>query len=108
MSREGLATVSPHEETTELLLLDGRSLTLETVERAARRRLTVELACDRQTTAQLRASLELKERLVAEGLPIYGVTTGFGDSAHRQISPAKAEALQRSLVRMLGCGTGAF
>jgi histidine ammonia-lyase/phenylalanine ammonia-lyase len=108
MPREGLAMVSPHAETTELLLIDGRSLTLETVERAARHRLTVELASDRHTTSRLRASLHLKERLVAEGIPIYGVTTGFGDSAHRQISPGKAQQLQRTLVRMLGCGVGPF
>ena len=45
-------------------------------------------------------------RLLAEEIPIYGVTTGFGDSAHRQISPTKAGRLQQNLLRGLGCGTG--
>jgi histidine ammonia-lyase/phenylalanine ammonia-lyase len=84
----------------------GRSLTLDLVHAVARHGRPVALATDRETTARLRASLELKERLVAEAVPIYGVTTGFGDSAHRQIAPAKAQALQRTLVRMLGCGLG--
>jgi len=52
------------------------------------------------------ASRELKQRLLAEEIPIYGVTTGFGDSAYRQISPAKAGRLQQNLLRGLGCGTG--
>jgi phenylalanine ammonia-lyase len=52
------------------------------------------------------ASRELKERLIADEIPIYGVTTGFGDSAFRQISRDKAARLQQNLVRVLGCGTG--
>lgn len=88
--------------------LDGDSLTLEDVGRVARLGLRVELSRDSAVLDRLDASLRLKEALIADGLPIYGVTTGFGDSAHRQISPGKAEALQRSLVRMLGCGTGDY
>ena len=34
------------------------------------------------------------------------MTTGFGDSAHRQISADKAAALQRNLLRFLRVGTG--
>src|SRR5262249_36315911 len=39
-------------------------------------------------------------------IPIYGVTTGFGDSAHRQIAPAKTAQLTVNLLQGLGCGTG--
>ena len=34
------------------------------------------------------------------------MTTGFGDSAHRQISPAKTASLQQNVLRFMGCGTG--
>ncbi|MDD9939886.1 MAG: aromatic amino acid ammonia-lyase [Myxococcales bacterium] len=51
-------------------------------------------------------SVQLKNKLVAKGEAIYGVTTGFGDSADRQLSPDRAAALQRSLVNMMGCGMG--
>jgi len=37
---------------------------------------------------------------------IYGVTTGFGDSAHRQISPSKTSQLQQNILRFMGVGTG--
>ena len=44
---------------------------------------------------------------IETGRPIYGVTTGFGDSCHRQIASEKSEELQRNLVSYLLCGTGA-
>jgi phenylalanine ammonia-lyase len=86
------------------LAIDGGSLTLEALELVARKGRPVALSHDAGVAAY--ASRALRDRLVDEAIPIYGVTTGFGDSAHRQISPAKARALQKSLVRMLGCGTG--
>ena len=54
----------------------------------------------------VRASRELKRNLIPQEIPIYGVTTGLGDSAHRQISPGKTAELQQNLLRFLGCGTG--
>jgi histidine ammonia-lyase len=92
----------------EPISLDGDSLTLEDIGRVARDGHRVGLSRDSAVLARLDASRRLKEALIAEGLPIYGVTTGFGDSAHRQISAGKAEALQLALVRMLGCGTGDY
>lgn len=40
------------------------------------------------------------------GTPIYGVTTGFGDSASRMIPREQSETLQANLVSYLLCGTG--
>ena len=34
------------------------------------------------------------------------MTTGFGDSAHRQISPEKTSRLQQNILRFMGVGTG--
>jgi phenylalanine ammonia-lyase len=91
---------------SERVLLDGESLTLERVREVARDDWRVGLSQDAVVADRLEASVALKDARVAAGLPIYGVTTGFGDSADRQISPAGAEKLQRVLVRMLGCGAG--
>ena len=98
----------PQEATTEQASLDGESLSLDQVRRVAREHARIGLSPDASVAARLHASLALKEALITAGTPIYGVTTGFGDSAHRQISPAHTEALQRGLVRMLGCGTGGY
>lgn len=84
----------------------GYSLSLEMIEAVARHDVPVTL--EAEATTRLNNSIELKDRLVSEGWPVYGVTTGFGDSANQQISPSRAGALQRSLVRMLGCGTGEY
>ncbi|MFV0132623.1 HAL/PAL/TAL family ammonia-lyase [Streptomyces sp. HMX87] len=81
------------------LELDGAGLSSRAVAAAARRggggtRVTLSAAA----AERMRASVGLKERLLTQEIPVYGVTTGFGDSCVRQISPDKAHALQRNLV----------
>jgi phenylalanine ammonia-lyase len=87
-----------------LLELDGAGLTIADVLEVARRGRTVRLA-DHAADA-VSSSRELKRELIDREIPIYGVTTGFGDSAHRQISPAKTGKLQQGIIRFMGCGTG--
>src|SRR5262249_50054163 len=55
---------------------------------------------------QMSAALPLKWSLIEQGVPIYGVTTGFGDSCIRQIGADKAHELQRNLVLYHLNGTG--
>lgn len=50
--------------------------------------------------------MRLRDRLIAGRKPIYGVTTGFGDSVTNQISPERAAHLQRNLIRYHLNGTG--
>jgi phenylalanine ammonia-lyase len=88
----------------KLLELDGATLTIADALDVARRGRTVRLA-DHAADA-VSGSRELKRALIEREIPIYGVTTGFGDSAHRQISPAKAGKLQQGIIRFMGCGTG--
>ncbi|MEU7649832.1 aromatic amino acid ammonia-lyase [Streptomyces huasconensis] len=81
------------------LELDGTGLTPRAVAAAARRggpdtRVTLTPAA----VKQMHASVDLKETLLAQEVPIYAVTTGFGDSCVRQIAPDKAHELQRNLV----------
>jgi histidine ammonia-lyase len=46
------------------------------------------------------------ERMAGSGVPVYGVSTGFGSLATRYIEPAMRHRLQRSLVRSHAAGTG--
>ncbi len=87
-----------------VLVLDGSTLSIDDALEVSRRRRDVRLS-DKAGEA-VRASCELKRTLIAEEIPIYGVTTGLGDSAHRQVSSGKAAKLQQNLLRFLGCGTG--
>ena len=94
----------PAELRRSALELDGSSLTIADALEVARRGVTVRLS--EVAGRRVAASRELKRRLIADEIPIYGVTTGYGDSAHRQVSPAKAARLSRGVIDFMGCGTG--
>jgi phenylalanine ammonia-lyase len=99
------ATALPPELTSRTLLeLDGASLTIRDALDVSRGDRTVSLS--ERAAEAVRASRSLKQELIEREIPIYGVTTGFGDSAHRQISPAKAARLQQNILRFMGVGTG--
>jgi len=87
------------------LALDGSSLTTRAVAAAARSAAPEVQLTDAAAT-QMEAALPLKWSLIDQGVPIYGVTTGFGDSCIRQIGADKAHELQRNLVMYHLNGTG--
>jgi histidine ammonia-lyase len=66
--------------------------------------LSIEMSAD--VTARIERSVALKHELLKAQQPIYGVTTGFGDSNVRHISPGKAAALQDNLVKYHLVGSG--
>ncbi|MCD9877338.1 aromatic amino acid ammonia-lyase [Streptomyces guryensis] len=97
----------PHMTTVRHLELDGTGLSPSSVGAAARRddgdtRVTLAAAA----VGPMEASVRLKDTLLDGEIPVYGVTTGFGDSCVRQISPDKAHELQRNLVLYHLNGTG--
>lgn len=47
-------------------------------------------------------------QLIEKRLPIYGVTTGFGDSCSRFVDPQNGELLQANLISYLLAGSGAL
>ncbi len=97
-------TVSEHTLSAEPLALDGTGLTIADALAVARGHRTVEL--DPAAAGAMEASRACKQALIDREIPIYGVTTGFGDSAHRQIAADRTAALQANMLRFLGCGTG--
>ncbi|MFD8247544.1 histidine ammonia-lyase [Nocardia sp. NPDC059691] len=80
------------------LFLDGTALRVAEVAAVARRTVPVNLGIAPAALTAMHESVLLKRELIDTGIPIYGVTTGFGDSVNRQISPAKAADLQRNLI----------
>jgi phenylalanine ammonia-lyase len=87
------------------LALDGSTLSPRELAAAARSG-AADVRLTEAAEEQMRAALPLKWSLIEEGIPIYGVTTGFGDSCIRQISADKAHELQRNLVLYHLNGTG--
>jgi histidine ammonia-lyase len=88
------------------LLLDGRSLTISDVVRAAREP-GLRVALDPEARAALVRSRRLVERAIASGQTIYGINTGFGKLANVRIAPDQLEQLQVNLIRSHAAGVGA-
>ncbi|MHB8418416.1 MAG: HAL/PAL/TAL family ammonia-lyase [Myxococcales bacterium] len=80
-------------------------LTIEQVVRLAKGAARVALSTDGAWHRRIEAGpAQLAHRLDRE--PLYGITTGFGDSCETAIPPALAARMQLNLVRFHGCGTG--
>lgn len=79
------------------LTINGTHLIPSTVADLARHNHPL-VVLDTNASKRMQASVDVRDRLLAEAIPIYGVTTGFGDSCDRQISPTKAAALQHNMI----------
>lgn len=51
-------------------------------------------------------SHDILNAMIAKGTPIYGVTTGFGDSCTDYVDQELASQLQKNLIQYLSCGQG--
>ncbi|MQY10071.1 Tyrosine ammonia-lyase [Streptomyces sp. RB5] len=85
--------------------IDGRDLTIGQVMTAASREGS-EFSVSDDALKAMDESRNLKLDILRTGKPIYGVTTGFGDSVNRQISAEKTARLQSELIRYHLNGTG--
>jgi phenylalanine ammonia-lyase len=90
----------------EILLIDGHGLDLTQTAAVARSEGRFRVGIAPAAVRRMNASTKVKHDLMAAGLPIYGVTAGFGDSNTRQVRADKASALQENLLRFLNCGRG--
>ena len=89
---------------SEAVVVDGRTLTLEAVERVAfGARCRLAPAARRRVEASRRAV----DRAVRGGRQVYGVNTGFGHLANVSIPKDQLAELQVNLIRSHAAGTGA-
>ncbi|MEP6659100.1 MAG: histidine ammonia-lyase [Acidimicrobiales bacterium] len=86
------------------VVLRGTGLSFNDIVAVARGLDVVELS--REARAVVDASHQSVERLAASGVPVYGVSTGFGSLATVYIDPGRRAELQRSLVRSHAAGMG--
>lgn len=89
---------------TRVLELTGQDLTLASLEAFERERPQVALAAAARVRVQ--ASRDTVAAAVSQGRVSYGITTGFGAFANKQIPPQKVRALQLNLVRSHAAGVG--
>src|SRR3954454_16363834 len=93
-------------ESSDALWLGNDTLTITAAAQFARQRIRPTLHLDPAAADRVERSVALKHELIASRQPIYGVTTGFGDSVRRQISPEKAAALQQNMILFHLNGSG--
>ncbi len=83
----------------------GGTLTIDQVVAVATGAVPVRIGPGaREAVARARAHVD---RLVAAGVPVYGITTGVGKLASVHISPADTARLQVNIVRSHAAGVGA-
>jgi len=87
-----------------MISLDGRTLELADVAAVARGDAPVRLAPSAREA--VRAGQQLLERMMADGTPVYGVTTGFGALDARGVAPEANRAQQHNLLRSHAAGVG--
>lgn len=86
------------------VVLDGNSLSIEQICAVARESANVTVSPE--ALKRVQHSRDLIERFVAEGIAIYGVTTGIGEFARIRISPEQSAELQRRIIYSHSAGTG--
>ncbi len=84
--------------------IDGEHLTLADVVHVGHGGADVQLAA--AARAKVEKSHAWVAQIVAKGKPVYGINTGFGIFADKQISPADAIKLNRNLILSHAVGTG--
>ncbi len=85
------------------VVLEGPGVTIADVVAVARRGERVHLSD--AALERMAVSRRIVERL-AEGDPVYGVSTGFGALATTTIPPDRRETLQRAMIRSHAAGMG--
>jgi len=89
-----------------MILLDGYSLTLAEVVKAARGYEEVGLSDEGRK--QIVASRKIVDKILEQETPVYGISTGFGDFSTIFISKEKREKLQRNLILSHSTGVGEY
>jgi histidine ammonia-lyase/phenylalanine ammonia-lyase len=88
------------------VVLGNDTLTIDAVADAARASQPISLHVDIDAARRMADSVRVRDTLLTANRPIYGVTTGFGDSGQFHLGQHKAAELQRNMVAYHLNGTG--
>lgn len=89
---------------TNIISLDGKSLTLEDVIAVARKGVKCQIA--EESKEDVKASRKIVDDIVREKRVVYGINTGFGSLCNVSISPEDTVQLQENLIRTHSSGYG--
>jgi histidine ammonia-lyase len=83
-----------------------RPLSIDELIQVAVHRTPIALSGDPESSARMERSRKHLAAALDQGVPIYGVTTGFGSNCGTRISADQSLKLGEGLLRYHGCGTG--
>ncbi|MCY0942942.1 tyrosine 2,3-aminomutase [Streptomyces antarcticus] len=86
------------------IAFDGETLTIDGVRQVAQEGVQAQVSGD--TLDKARKSREIFEGIAEQNIPIYGVTTGYGEMIYMQVDKSKETELQTNLVRSHSAGVG--
>lgn len=87
-----------------VLMLNGRDLTLEDLVQVARHGRKVDISSDARE--RILASEQIVKEIVDSNEPVYGISTGYGEFSTVKISKEENMALQRNLIVSHACAVG--
>ena len=90
----------------EVLRIGSGPLSIEQLLAAARGELHVELESGAKFRDRLEGGRRALAQALAEGRPVYGVTTGVGASVSIRVPAEERQRMALNLLRFHGCGTG--
>jgi histidine ammonia-lyase len=86
------------------LIIDGKSLTLNMIEKFIK--VNQQVVLSGEAKKRILRARKLIDKWVSSGEAVYGVTTGFGEFANVFISEKDTEKLQRNLIVSHSAGVG--
>ncbi len=95
--------VAHHKNT---LVIDGSDISLQQIVDAARANAAIEIEASAGFAVHMKRSMAVLNNALAKGIPVYGVTTGFGKCCGKWMIADVARQNGLNLIRFHGCGTG--
>jgi len=87
-----------------MIQIDGNSLTINEIHKAAVDQEKVILSP--KIIQKIKESRQWVEGIISQGEPVYGINTGYGIFADKQISSDETRLLNRNLILSHAVGTG--
>ncbi|MFP4480485.1 MAG: histidine ammonia-lyase [Desulfohalobiaceae bacterium] len=89
-----------------ILLIDGSEVSIERIVQASQAEARIEIDPSPEFQSRIERSRAVLTDSLAQGSPVYGVTTGFGRCCSKRMLADLATQNGLNLIRFHGCGTG--
>ncbi|MCK9391058.1 MAG: aromatic amino acid ammonia-lyase, partial [Syntrophales bacterium] len=90
----------------EIVVVDGGQISLERIAAVAKGDAGVMVGRDAEFVKRMERTQELVMAAVQNGVPLYGVNTGFGKSCSKRVPVRTTSRKVVSPIAFHGCGTG--